>query len=82
MAKIEKPQAVENLDEILKACDVIMIARGDLAVEVGDHFVPSIQKRIIKKCNEIGKPVITATQMLESMINKSLPDKSGSFGCC
>ncbi len=76
VAKIEKPQAVENLDEILSACDVIMIARGDLAVEVGDHFVPSIQKRIIKKCNEIGKPVITATQMLESMINSPSPTRA------
>lgn len=76
VAKIEKPQAVKNLDQILEACDVIMVARGDLAVEVGDHLVPSIQKKIIKKCNEIGKPVITATQMLESMINSPSPTRA------
>jgi pyruvate kinase len=76
VAKIEKPQAVKNFDEILTACDVIMVARGDLAVEVGDHLVPSIQKKIIKKCNELGKPVITATQMLESMILNPSPTRA------
>ena len=76
VAKIEKPQAVQNLEEILGVCDVIMIARGDLAVEIGDHLVPSIQKRIIKRCNEVGKPVITATQMLESMIINPSPTRA------
>ena len=56
VAKIEKPQAVENLSEIMEAADVIMIARGDLGVEVGNHLVPSIQKKITKECNESGIP--------------------------
>jgi len=76
VAKIEKPQAVENLSEIMEATDVIMIARGDLGVEVGNHLVPSIQKRIIRECNEKGIPVITATQMLESMINNPTPTRA------
>jgi pyruvate kinase len=76
VAKIEKPQAVENLSEIMEATDVIMIARGDLGVEVGNHLVPSIQKLITKKCNEKGIPVITATQMLESMIVNPTPTRA------
>lgn len=76
ISKIEKPQAVDNLDEILEVTDVIMVARGDMGVEVGNHLVPSIQKMIISKCNNIGIPVITATQMLESMTNNPSPTRA------
>ncbi len=76
VSKIEKPQAIENLDEILKVTDVIMVARGDMGVEVGNHLVPSLQKLIITKCNEAMKPVITATQMLESMTETPTPTRA------
>lgn len=76
IAKIEKPQAIDNLDEIMKSADVIMVARGDLGVEVGNHHVPSLQKDIIRKCNERGTPVITATQMLESMTDNPTPTRA------
>ncbi len=76
VSKIEKPEALDNIESIIQASDVIMIARGDMGVEVGNHLVPSIQKDIIKKCNAIGKPVITATQMLESMITNSRPTRA------
>jgi pyruvate kinase len=76
VSKIEKPQAVENMEDILKATDVIMVARGDMGVEVGNHLVPSIQKKIIKMCNENNTPVITATQMLESMTDSPTPTRA------
>lgn len=76
IAKIEKPEALKNLDEILQVTDFIMIARGDMGVEVGNHLVPAIQKEIIQKCNERGVPVITATQMLESMVTNSRPTRA------
>ena len=76
VSKIEKPQAVDNIDEILEATDVIMVARGDMGVELGNHLVPSTQKMIIHKCNTAGIPVITATQMLESMITNSTPTRA------
>jgi pyruvate kinase len=76
VSKIEKPEALDNILEIVKVSDAIMIARGDMGVEVGNHLVPSIQKQIIKHCNETGKPVITATQMLESMITNSRPTRA------
>ena len=76
LAKIEKPQAIRNLDEILSVVDAIMVARGDLGVEMRAERVPLLQKRIIRECKERNIPVITATQMLESMIHNPRPTRA------
>jgi pyruvate kinase len=68
MSKIEKPEALKNIDEIIAESDGIMVARGDLGVEIPLEQVPMWQKRIIRKCNQLGRPVVVATQMMESMI--------------
>ena len=76
VVKLERQNAVDNLDEILKETDVIMVARGDLGVECPLPLLPALQKRIIRACNAISKPVIVATQMLLSMVNSPAPTRA------
>ena len=76
MAKLEKPQALDNLDGILALTDAVMVARGDLGVELPPEEVPLAQKRIVRLARQLGKPVVVATQMLESMISAPAPTRA------
>lgn len=76
VAKLEKPAAIERLDEVIEATDAVMVARGDLGVEMPAESVPPLQKRIVRACRKRGKPVIVATQMLESMIESPVPTRA------
>ncbi|MGC6517435.1 MAG: pyruvate kinase [Candidatus Puniceispirillaceae bacterium] len=76
LSKIEKPAALDEIDDIIQASDAIMIARGDLGVELPAEQVPSVQKRLLRKCRQVGKPVVVATQMLESMITSPTPTRA------
>ena len=76
LAKIEKPAAIERLDEIVELCDGVMVARGDLGVELPPQSVPPLQKRIVETARRLGRPVVVATQMLESMIKSPSPTRA------
>lgn len=76
LVKIEKPAALEQLHEIVRLSDAVMVARGDLGVELLPEQVPGVQKRILRECRQLGKPVVIATQMLESMIGASVPTRA------
>ena len=81
MAKIEKPSAIARLDEIVQLSDGIMVARGDLGVEMNAWDVPIIQKTIVENCKLRGKPVVIATQMMESMIESPTPTRAEASDC-
>ncbi len=79
VTKVERAEAIENIDEIIEASDVIMVARGDLGVEMGDAELPALQKSLIKQARSMNKVVITATQMMESMIDSPIPTRAEVF---
>ena len=76
MTKLEKPAAIEHLDELVELSDAVMVARGDLGVELPPEKVPGVQKRIVKQCRQLGKPVVVATQMLDSMVAAPAPTRA------
>ena len=76
VAKIEKPEAIKDIDNIIRETNALMVARGDLGVEMPMHEVPLIQKMLVQKCIRAGRPVIIATQMMESMINNFAPTRA------
>ena len=76
VAKIEKPSALSEIAQIIQATDAVMVARGDLGVELPAAQVPAVQKQLVAKCRQVGKPVIVATQMLESMITAPAPTRA------
>lgn len=76
MVKLEKPSALEHLDEIIAGADGVMLARGDLGVEIPPEDVPAVQKRVVKRVREAGKPIVVATQMLESMVHNARPTRA------
>ncbi len=76
VSKLEKPSAIERLEEVVQASDAVMVARGDLGVELPAEQVPPLQKRIVRACRRLGKPVIVATQMLESMVDSPVPTRA------
>lgn len=80
ISKLEKPSAIDDLEEIIKLSDGIMVARGDLGVECPLPTVPVLQKRIVTACRKYARPVIIATQMLESMIKAPTPTRRRGFG--
>ncbi len=82
MSKIEKPQAIERIEEIIELSDALMVARGDLGVEMPLEMVPRLQKQLTRACRRAGKPVVVATQMLESMITAAVPTRCRSVGRC
>ena len=79
IAKIERKEAIDNIEEIIQASDAIMVARGDLGVEIGDAELPGQQKHIIQRCRSLDKAVIVATQMMESMIHNAIPTRAEVF---
>ncbi len=79
IAKIERSEAVADLENIIEVSDAVMVARGDLGVEIGEAELPSVQKMVIHKCRSLHKPVITATQMMESMIHNTIPTRAEVF---
>jgi pyruvate kinase len=76
IAKVERHEAVEHMDALIASCDGVMVARGDLAVEIGEEYVPGVQKRLIQRSRDLDKIVITATQMMESMISSPVPTRA------
>src|SRR5258708_274144 len=78
LVKLEKPAAIEHLDELIERADAVMVARGDLGVELPPEDVPGLQKRIVRACRRAGKPVVVATQMLESMVHSPAPTRAHS----
>ena len=76
VGRAEVVASVEAMDEVIRAADIVMVARGDLGVEIGDARLPGVQKRLIRRCRALGRPVITATQMMESMIASLMPTRA------